>query len=165
MKSDLLVTFVETDTHSNQEEDLLESLAKHNVPYVAFGKGREWKAFSDKFFYFREGIKKLNPTQKYVIFVDSRDVIFYRGVDEILEKIETHYPNLQVLFNGETNCYPDKSIADKYPNQNKKYKYFKEYLVPDGADTSSFSAKLNNGILSVEVPKLAEKKPLTIPIN
>ena len=49
--------------------------------------------------------------------------------------------------------------------ENKKYKYFKEYLVPDGADTSSFSAKLNNGILSVEVPKLAEKKPLTIPIN
>ena len=49
--------------------------------------------------------------------------------------------------------------------ENKKYKYFKEYLVPDDADTSSFSAKLNNGILSVEVPKLPGKKPLTIPIN
>ena len=123
MKSDLLVTFVETDTHSNQEQDLIESLGRLDIPYVAFGKGRDWKAFSDKFFYFREGIKKLNPTQKCIIFVDSRDVIFYRGVDEILEKIETNYPNLQVLFNGETNCYPDKLIADKYPNQNKKYKY------------------------------------------
>ena len=49
--------------------------------------------------------------------------------------------------------------------ENKKYKYFKEYLVPDGADTSSFSAKLNNGILSVEVSKLPGKKPLTIPVN
>ena len=49
--------------------------------------------------------------------------------------------------------------------ENKKYRYFKEYLVPEGADTSSFSAGLNNGILSVEVSKQPEKKPLTIPIN
>ena len=49
--------------------------------------------------------------------------------------------------------------------ENKKYKYFKEYLVPDGADTSSFSAELDNGILSVKVSKRPENKPLTIPIN
>jgi HSP20 family protein len=49
--------------------------------------------------------------------------------------------------------------------ENKRYRYFKEYFIPDDADTSSFSARLNNGILSVEVSKLAEKKPLTIQIN
>ena len=123
MKSDLLVAFVETDTHSNQEQDLIESLGRLNIPYIAFGKGKKWNGAIDKFLYFREGIKKLNPKQKYIVFVDSRDVMFYRNVDEILERIEIHYPNLQVLFNGETNCYPDKSLANKYPNQDKKYKY------------------------------------------
>ncbi|XP_054009537.1 procollagen-lysine,2-oxoglutarate 5-dioxygenase [Hylaeus anthracinus] len=51
--------------------------------------------------------------QKIIIFTDSYDVIFLSNLAQIIEKFKSM--NARVLFSAEGACWPDKSLASKYP--------------------------------------------------
>jgi len=122
-KDDILVCYVETDQHTNKEKKFLKSCNLLGISPKAFGKGKPWNGAIDKFIYFNEEIRLLDIKEKYILFVDSRDVLMYKDLNEIKTKFEKYYPDCNLLFNGETNCYPNPSLKDNYPNQDKKYKY------------------------------------------
>ncbi|XP_076299960.1 procollagen lysyl hydroxylase isoform X1 [Lasioglossum baleicum] len=51
--------------------------------------------------------------EKIMIFTDSYDVIFLGGLAEIVDKFKS--TNARILFSAEGSCWPDKSLASKYP--------------------------------------------------
>ncbi|XP_012246247.1 procollagen-lysine,2-oxoglutarate 5-dioxygenase [Bombus impatiens] len=52
--------------------------------------------------------------QKIVIFTDSYDVIYLSDLTEIINKFKSM--DARVLFSAEGSCWPDKSLASKYPS-------------------------------------------------
>ncbi|XP_034185408.2 procollagen lysyl hydroxylase [Osmia lignaria lignaria] len=62
----------------------------------------------------KEAIEKYkNDDQKIIIFTDSYDVIFLAGLSEIIAKFKS--TDARVLFSAEGSCWPDRSLATKYP--------------------------------------------------
>ncbi|XP_012135908.2 procollagen lysyl hydroxylase isoform X1 [Megachile rotundata] len=57
--------------------------------------------------------KYKNDEERIVMFTDSYDVIFLSGLTEIIEKFKN--TNARILFSAEGSCWPDKSLASKYP--------------------------------------------------
>ncbi|KAK1117502.1 hypothetical protein K0M31_016535 [Melipona bicolor] len=55
--------------------------------------------------------------QKIIIFTDSYDVIYLNDLAEIINRFKSM--NARVLFSAEGNCWPDKSLASKYPPANR----------------------------------------------
>ncbi|XP_017885394.2 procollagen-lysine,2-oxoglutarate 5-dioxygenase, partial [Ceratina calcarata] len=59
--------------------------------------------------------------QRIVLFTDSYDVIYLAGLPEIIQKFKSM--NARVLFAAEGSCWPDKSLASKYPPANGAKRY------------------------------------------
>ncbi|KAK0081805.1 hypothetical protein PV326_007483 [Microctonus aethiopoides] len=57
-----------------------------------------------------------DDTNKIVLFTDSYDVIFLAPLNEIVKKFKSS--NARVIFSAEKYCWPDKSLAIEYPNNN-----------------------------------------------
>jgi hypothetical protein len=60
-----------------------------------------------------------------VIVCDTFDLIIISNKNEIMKKYRELCPNREVLFSSEVYCWPDKTLAPKYPTatSNNKYKY------------------------------------------
>ncbi|XP_076236667.1 procollagen lysyl hydroxylase [Calliopsis andreniformis] len=62
----------------------------------------------------KDGLKQYrDDDQRIIIFTDSYDVIFLSGLNEIIEKFKS--TNARILFSAEGSCWPDRSLASKYP--------------------------------------------------
>lgn len=48
-----------------------------------------------------------------ILFTDGTDVVFTAGEEEILYKFAAF--KKEIVFSGETGCWPDKSLASQYP--------------------------------------------------
>lgn len=59
--------------------------------------------------------------RRIVLFTDSYDVIFLAGLPDIVEKFKN--TDARVLFAAEGFCWPDKSLASKYPPANGAKRY------------------------------------------
>ncbi|KAK0167505.1 hypothetical protein PV327_004895 [Microctonus hyperodae] len=55
-----------------------------------------------------------DDTNKIVLFTDSYDVIFLAPLSEIVRKFKSS--NARMIFSAEKYCWPDKSLAIQYPN-------------------------------------------------
>ncbi|PBC29643.1 Procollagen-lysine,2-oxoglutarate 5-dioxygenase [Apis cerana cerana] len=55
-----------------------------------------------------------NDDDRIIIFTDSYDVIFLSDLTEIIDKFKNM--NARVLFSAEGACWPDRSLASKYPS-------------------------------------------------
>lgn len=86
------------------------------------GLGKEWKGGYMKFGtgggykinLFREALKVYQDDKdRIVIFTDGYDVIFLAGLPDIVEKFKES--EARILFAAEGSCWPDKSLASKYP--------------------------------------------------
>jgi len=62
---------------------------------------------------------------KIIIFTDSYDVVVSANKKEIFEKYNKLTDNNDdtIVFSGEVSCWPDKNLADKYPESPTKMKY------------------------------------------
>ena len=123
-KNKTLVCYVETDNHDGKDKKILYSLNRLNIPIVALGKNEIWGGFIDKLRYVKKGMEDRIGQYDYVLCTDARDVLYYKGLDVIEKEYEKHRQGgARVLFNAETNCYPNKELMSKYPYPNKKYRY------------------------------------------
>ena len=61
-------------------------------------------------------------TNKLIIFTDSYDVICNNHINIMIETYKSKFDNA-LVFGAETTCWPEPSLADKYPlvNVNNKY--------------------------------------------
>jgi hypothetical protein len=56
-----------------------------------------------------------------ILFTDGYDAMFVAGAEEILRKY--HKTGKELLFSAERNCWPETSLAKKYPEEQSPFKY------------------------------------------
>lgn len=106
----------------------------HNIPYIILGLGDQWKSGNakngvllepggaQKIIYLRDELKKWPTLEDHIIlFTDSYDVVFFEGVEEILQRFRS--TNSQILFSTEKTCWPDESLENDYPIVDTDYRF------------------------------------------
>ncbi|BFZ23213.1 hypothetical protein BsWGS_26252 [Bradybaena similaris] len=119
-KPDLLVVTVATEENDGFRL-FMRSIKKYGLDVKVFGLGTTWKGgnmLSEgggyKINILKEELKPYKNSENLIImFTDSYDVVFTDGKDTILEKFLRF--NSRLVFGAEDTCWPDKSLADKYP--------------------------------------------------
>ena len=106
---------------------LYKSLKKFNIEFQNLGNNIIWKGGDmdsigggQKLNLLKKHIKTLDDND-LILFTDAYDVFYNDNLETILERFKSF--NCKILFAAEKNCWPDYSIASKFPNQNEPYKY------------------------------------------
>ncbi len=112
---------IETDSQSNIEAKLIESARINSIDLNIIGRGVKWDGFVTKF----KILKEYLPTipNEIVCLTDSRDVLYMSSDKKIYDTFIKKFSKESIVFNGETNCFPEKDFALLHPQQDKKYKY------------------------------------------
>lgn len=103
-------------------ERFMHSAELFHLDVEVVGMGQEWKG--GDIVQYPGGGHKINlllpvveqlkdQNNTVVMFVDSYDVVFTAGADVILERFMDF--NCRVVFSAEGFCWPDQSLATKYP--------------------------------------------------
>lgn len=131
--------FLDFTTHAitvGSDDDKCEKL--HNSAYhqgfgfVNIGKGVEWKGTDMSG---PGGGQKINLLKNYINTLPDYDVVFFADgydvfVNEPVWEIARRYLEFKckVLFAAEEWCWPDESLADKFPETHTDYKYLNSGL-------------------------------------
>lgn len=108
---------VATDVFNKKLFDLMSSSDKFgwNLEVIV----AEWRGFGTKLIETYNYLKK-NPHIIEFIFVDAYDVVALSSPQEAIEKIKDR---TKMLISVEKNCWPDSSLASKYPKTDSEWKY------------------------------------------
>lgn len=112
---------IETDSHNKVERKLLHSCNIHNIDIQIIGKGASWEGFVTKFKIMVEYLSQISD--EIVCLTDSRDVLYMSDENTIYNTFIENFDKDTIVFNGETQCFPEPEFAELHPHQNKKYKY------------------------------------------
>ena len=106
-----------TDVANKKLLDLIASSDKFgwNLEVIV----AEWRGFGTKLIETYNYLKK-NPRITEFIFVDAYDVVALSSPQEAIEKIKDR---TKMLISVEKNCWPDSSLASKYPKTDSEWKY------------------------------------------
>lgn len=89
------------------------------LPRYTYGLGR-WNGFGDKLLSVRAACQSLTQ-YSHILHIDAYDVIVIGDEKEIMRRyISTGYP---ILFMAEINCWPDASVASRYPDLPGPWRY------------------------------------------
>nr|CAD7196666.1 unnamed protein product [Timema douglasi] len=116
----LLVTVATNQTDGYKR--FIRSAKIYDIPVKVLGMGEKWKggdirngaAGGFKVNLLKKELAKFqNDKEKIILFTDSYDVVVLASADAILDQFERF--NARVLFSTEGFCWPDESLASKYP--------------------------------------------------
>ena len=121
------LTVASDDTPELQR--LLNCGTRYGLAIQVLGKGIPWKGGDmkgpgggQKINLLRQALKKL-PSQQTVLFVDGYDTLVTRHSSDILQAWQEIDDNATPLFAAEVFCWPDKSLADRYPENDSPYRF------------------------------------------
>ena len=108
-------------------ERFIQSCNNYGLKYKILGLNEEWRGGNMaegtgggmKLNLLKEEIKDYKKDD-IILFSDSYDVIFLSGEEEIMTKYNKF--NTDIVFAGEKNCWPDKSMEDIFKHSGL-YKY------------------------------------------
>ena len=116
-------------TYSTREDEglnnLLQSCKQFNIDIeVLQGK---WRGFGTKILETRDYVKTLEGYTHF-LFVDAYDTLFVSGLEEVNVKANSGH----LIVSVEKACWPDSSLASKYPHVDTPWKYINSgsYLAP-----------------------------------
>ena len=112
---------IETNTHDNLEKELLNSCNINNIDIQIIGKGTKWDGFITKFYILIDYLSSIND--ELVCLTDSRDVLYMSDSESIVNTFLNNFDSTSIVFNGDTNCFPQKEYAELHPNSDKKYRF------------------------------------------
>lgn len=79
------------------------------------GDVKRWAGGGQKVNLLKKAVDKLKGDDaKIVLFTDSYDVVFLASLQDIVKKFN-EWKDARVVFSAEEYCWPDKSLAAKYP--------------------------------------------------
>ncbi|XP_065162876.1 procollagen-lysine,2-oxoglutarate 5-dioxygenase isoform X2 [Atheta coriaria] len=121
-KDDILVFTVATE-YTDGFQRYLHTAAEYGIKPEVLGMGERWLGGDNirleagggwKVNLLKQALEKYkDDEEKIILFTDGYDVIFLSDLASIYEKFQS--TGARVLFGAETACWPDKSLADKYP--------------------------------------------------
>uniref|UniRef100_A0A915MXB1 HORMA domain-containing protein n=1 Tax=Meloidogyne javanica TaxID=6303 RepID=A0A915MXB1_MELJA len=111
---------------ATEETDGLKRLQKSayhfGLDLKIFGLGEEWKGgnmYSEggaqKIRLLRENLLPYKDDNLIVLFTDAYDVLINSNSETILRTFFASFPETKILFGAESYCWPEKSLASKYP--------------------------------------------------
>ncbi|CAL1268445.1 unnamed protein product [Larinioides sclopetarius] len=121
----LLVLAVATE-ETDGFKRFMRSARVYGINVEVLGMNEEWRGGDVRLYsggghkvnILKEAMKKYWEKDDLIImFVDSYDVVFMAGPEEILKKF--HKTKSKVLFSAEGFCWPDASLAESYPKVEK----------------------------------------------
>lgn len=119
---DTIVVFIENEY---KHADLVHSLNLLSIPYHQLYRDQLWVSHFDKLRIYVEGLQEL--PNEWVILSDSRDVLFYKGLDEINRIYQEHYAHADIVVQAEDTESGDvffrKTKQTRYSFTNTHYKY------------------------------------------
>ena len=110
---------------------LQQSAKKYNVDVVNLGKDHPWRdemsglAGMPKIHLINEYLSTV-PDDAVILFMDGYDTFLADSPDAILERYLQMDADL--VFGAESNCWPQESNADLFPETGTKYKYLNSGL-------------------------------------
>lgn len=126
-KSDrILFCTIETDQNGKPPNGWLieQSASRLGIEVKMFGGGwRKWENFKTKLEILLEELPKYKKEYDLVLFTDARDVMYWRSKPKILKAIRK-FKDYKMVLNAETNCYPNKDLAEPQKKlEQGKYRY------------------------------------------
>lgn len=126
---DLLIITVATKENDGFRQ-FIRSTQKYGLDVKVFGMGEEWQGGTmdtvgggHKINILKEGLKQYKSNKNLILmFTDSYDAIITAGKEVILEKFAKF--NSRVVFAAENTCWPDRSLASKYPGVKESEKRY-----------------------------------------
>ncbi|KAH7693031.1 hypothetical protein AAVH_39939, partial [Aphelenchoides avenae] len=102
---------------------LRESAAEFGHVLHVFGLGQKWNGGDmtsvgggQKIRILRENLKSFRDREDVVIlFTDAYDVILNADEPTILRRFFSEFADYRVVFSAEPFCWPDRTLAPKYP--------------------------------------------------
>ncbi|XP_035512692.1 procollagen-lysine,2-oxoglutarate 5-dioxygenase 1 isoform X2 [Morone saxatilis] len=97
--------------------------AKHfNYTVKVLGRGEKWNGGDymsapgggQKVRLLKAALEKMKTQDKIILFIDSYDVIFASGPEELLKKFQQ--ARHKVVFSSESLIWPDRHLEDKHPH-------------------------------------------------
>jgi len=100
------------------------------------------------------------------LFTDSRDVLFYRP----LNVIEQRFADMKqpLIFNGETQCWPDASLIEAHPRPEEKYRFLNSGCYMGNAElvqdvlAEALKQDTDNDQLALQKVFFSKKYPISI---
>ena len=90
---DTKVVFIENE---NGHVNLVHSLNILNIKYHRLFEGGEWTTYFNKLQIYVDGLKEIN--NEWVLLSDSRDVLFYKNMDEINKIYKKYYSDYDIVI-------------------------------------------------------------------
>jgi len=120
----------------------------------------------------KEMVKNNNNSRDERVLVPLTDI--YETIDQYTlklempgvtkDKLEITMENDELEIRGAATPYKPESKELKY-SELSQYDYFRRFTVGNDIDRDKINAKLENGVLSLELQKHEAVKPKKIPIN
>lgn len=86
------------------------------APFVRLYEGQKWVSHFDKLRIYVEGLKNIDV--EWVILSDSRDVLFYKNIDQINLVYQTHFSHADIVVQAE-----DTDGGDVFFRKTKQKRY------------------------------------------
>ena len=125
---DTLVVFIENE---NGHLNLTKSLDILDINYHRLFEGGEWTTYFNKLQIYVDGLKKLN--NEWVLLSDSRDVLFYKDMEEINRIYKKYYSDYDIVIQAETfpegDVFVRKLGLTRYEFNNTDYRWLCSGLI------------------------------------
>lgn len=114
-----VVTLAAYRTIPKSAQLFFESAERHGVKVVRFGVGTTFASrydyYHEKVTMLRQHIASLPSDVKFVLYTDSRDCLFLRGLDVICDEFNRR--GRPILMSSERGCWPhrDPGWMDRFP--------------------------------------------------
>jgi len=105
---------------------------------------------------FRPDVDILENEDAYVIYADLP------GVDE--KTVDVRLEQGTIALDAQLATLPETGWHPLHAEY-RVGSYHREFRISDGIDSSGVSAKMNNGVLELRLPKIEEHRPRVIPIQ
>lgn len=112
---DTLVVYIE---NKNGHLNLIESLDMLNINHHRLFEGGKWTTYFNKLKIYVDGLKEIK--NEWVLLTDSRDVLFYKDMNEINNMYEKYYSDYDIVVQAET--FPEGCTFFRKTNL-KRYKF------------------------------------------
>lgn len=119
---DTIVVYIENE---NKHFNLVKSLEMLEIPHHRLYEGGDWKGMFHKLQIYVDGLSQLD--NEWVILSDSRDVLFYKNINEINNVYQTYFSDKDIVIQGEDaesgDVYFRVTDMKRYSFSETLYKY------------------------------------------